>query len=372
MLAENRNQYRKIHYKYRKQSFCVLLLLLISCDGIAQVPITQTDIQSMWHGGQVLKTYTVSGAANIDIGKTGGPNIYDFSSLSYGSPEELNVLNVSQIPDLAARFPDSAIVLGDSLKSVVDSPIMLFVPDTLFQIGRTRRNSANTVRYGHEIIYIPMYGRFPLQFGSSFSYTEAICETTYANGFLQSVMGTSARVSDAVFDGFGTLRIPGHEFQCLRFRTESRSTRVNGKRFWYLTRDGCLFTIDADTDQPDTGQISVSQYQYMLPSSVVGVKEQSQLPAVPYLHQNYPNPFNPITTISYQLPTQSHVTLKVFDVLGRELATLVNDIEQPGYKSVNLDAGRLASGVYYYRLDAASLSDPSKHSSHTKKMLLIK
>jgi hypothetical protein len=83
------------------------------------------------------------------------------------------------------------------------------------------------------------------------------------------------------------------------------------------------------------------------------------------LEQNYPNPFNPVTTISYQLPTQSHVTLKIFDVLGREVATLVNGVEEPGYKSVNFNANWLASGVYFCRLIAGSYID-------TKKLLLLR
>ncbi|MBA4311745.1 MAG: hypothetical protein C0417_03850 [Chlorobiaceae bacterium] len=83
------------------------------------------------------------------------------------------------------------------------------------------------------------------------------------------------------------------------------------------------------------------------------------------LNQNYPNPFNPSTTISYQLPTQSHVTLKVFDMLGREIATLVNSVEQPGYKSANFNGNNLVSGVYYYRLAAGNYIS-------TKKFILMK
>ena len=83
------------------------------------------------------------------------------------------------------------------------------------------------------------------------------------------------------------------------------------------------------------------------------------------LEQNFPNPFNPSTTISYRLPTQCQVTLKVFDVLGREVATLVSQVEEPGYKSVNFDASGLSSGMYYYRLQAGNFVE-------TKKLLLMK
>jgi hypothetical protein len=85
-----------------------------------------------------------------------------------------------------------------------------------------------------------------------------------------------------------------------------------------------------------------------------------ELPIAYSLHQNYPNPFNPSTTISYQLPRQSHVTLKVFDVLGREVATLVNAIEPPGFKSINFNSNGLSTGVYYYRLQASSYVDTKK------------
>ena len=78
------------------------------------------------------------------------------------------------------------------------------------------------------------------------------------------------------------------------------------------------------------------------------------------MQQNYPNPFNPSTTISYDLPTDSKVTLKVFDVLGREVATLVNGFVEAGSHQAVFNATRLASGVYFYRLQAGAYSATRK------------
>ena len=83
------------------------------------------------------------------------------------------------------------------------------------------------------------------------------------------------------------------------------------------------------------------------------------------LEQNFPNPFNPGTTIQYQLPSAVKVTLKVYDILGREVATLVNEKQDAGYKEVKFNANRFASGMYIYRLTA------DKYVS-TKKMLMVK
>jgi hypothetical protein len=74
------------------------------------------------------------------------------------------------------------------------------------------------------------------------------------------------------------------------------------------------------------------------------------------LGQNYPNPFNPTTAISYQLSANSFVTLKVFDILGREVATLVNEVRKPGVYRVNWNASGLPSGVYFCRMQARQIS----------------
>ncbi len=83
------------------------------------------------------------------------------------------------------------------------------------------------------------------------------------------------------------------------------------------------------------------------------------------LFQNYPNPFNPISTIKYQIPKDGLVKLKVYDILGREVAELVNEKKQAGYYQVDLDASKLASGIYIYRIQAGEFSS-------TKKMVLMK
>ena len=83
------------------------------------------------------------------------------------------------------------------------------------------------------------------------------------------------------------------------------------------------------------------------------------------LEQNYPNPFNPVTSIQYVVGSQSYVTLKVFDVLGNEVATLVNEQKPAGTYEVEFDATNQPSGIYFYNLKAGSFVE-------TKKMILIK
>ena len=83
------------------------------------------------------------------------------------------------------------------------------------------------------------------------------------------------------------------------------------------------------------------------------------------MYQNYPNPFNPSTLISYQLPASMYVTLKIFDILGREIKTLVNEQQNAGKHSVQFNASNLSSGVYFYRIEAGQNTD-------IKKLLLIK
>ncbi len=83
------------------------------------------------------------------------------------------------------------------------------------------------------------------------------------------------------------------------------------------------------------------------------------------LYQNYPNPFNPSTVISFSVPAAALITLTVYDVLGNEITTLINEEKSAGTYEVSLDAGNLSTGMYFYTLQSGSFSE-------TKKMVLLK
>jgi hypothetical protein len=133
---------------------------------------------------------------------------------------------------------------------------------------------------------------------------------------------------------------------------------------------------------PDWGNLNLSKLKILIDNgnkgtnddSVVLVNQytgfndnnkQTNIPNSYSLAQNYPNPFNPTTTINYQLKLSGQVTLKVYDILGREVATLVNEEKPAGTYSVIFDAGKLSSGIYFFRLKAGNFVE-------TKKMILLK
>lgn len=109
------------------------------------------------------------------------------------------------------------------------------------------------------------------------------------------------------------------------------------------------------------------------PGEITSVEERT-LPENTALFQNYPNPFNPSTTIRYALPAASYTTLKVFDLLGREVATLVNELKQPGNYDASFDAAGLTSGVYFYRLSAMPTEQGGQSGNfiETRKLIVLK
>ncbi|MBI1803866.1 MAG: T9SS type A sorting domain-containing protein [Ignavibacteriae bacterium] len=152
--------------------------------------------------------------------------------------------------------------------------------------------------------------------------------------------------------------------------------RNNGTRYWFIAPGG-----SGRTEMTGTGSMTIAssdngtllvQAQATQPCPPAQLTERQSdkgieklLPHNFALHQNYPNPFNPTTEIHYDLPEDSHVRLRIYNVLGQEVMRLVDEMQQAGFKSATFDASSLSSGMYFYRLEAG-------HFTEIKKMILLK
>jgi len=145
-----------------------------------------------------------------------------------------------------------------------------------------------------------------------------------------------------------------------------RHPGVKGITFWGY-KQGLVWQTTAYLERSDgTARPALLWLADYIRNNPLGVeKTVSGIPTSFALEQNYPNPFNPTTNIKYSIPSMSKVSLKVFDILGRQVESLVNETQAPGQYTVTLDAQSLATGVYFYRFTAGSYNA-------TKKLLLIK
>ena len=138
---------------------------------------------------------------------------------------------------------------------------------------------------------------------------------------------------------------------------------LSSKRHWMATAEyqGGLYVVGGI----DSLSLAVDIVEEIVPQGTADVKQETEIPSNYFLKQNYPNPFNPSTKISYSIPAISFITLKVYDLLGNEVATLVNEEKPSGTYEVEFSAIGLTSGIYFYKLTAGNFSE-------TKKMILMK
>ncbi len=200
------------------------------------------------------------------------------------------------------------------------------------------------------------------------------------NGTTWAPLNLSGSTDPIPTDNVNSLAVSGTTLLALGGGLPTLFVSTNAGNTWIRTMSG-LPVSNASTLLGNAGKVAfmgssayLAYYFDDFNSGGVWRREAAQLstpthtnkqPTDFQLEQNYPNPFNPSTTITYQLPTTSNVSLKVFDMLGREVATLVNERQNAGQYQVRFDATRLASGMYFYRLQAGGYIE-------TKKMMLVK
>jgi hypothetical protein len=153
---------------------------------------------------------------------------------------------------------------------------------------------------------------------------------------------------------------PAGVFQhCIRFRFDEPQVKDEEVFYTFAPDVGLII------QQNDGWSIKKLTSAIVDGETVASLEESNHSPSIFQLGQNYPNPFNPSTTIRYALPSRAHVTLTVYNSLGQEVATMVNDVQDAGYHDVRFDASALASGVYFYRLRAGGFVE-------THRMVLLR
>jgi len=136
------------------------------------------------------------------------------------------------------------------------------------------------------------------------------------------------------------------------------SSTVEGKKYYYR-----IASIDFAGN--------MSRFSKEVSFVITTIVDNGNFPKDFFLSQNYPNPFNPSTTIQFGLPEASNVTLKIYDAIGREVSTLINDQLATGYHDYNWNAEGMSSGIYFYRITASSINGKQTFTQ-SKKLLLMK
>ena len=361
------------------------LFMLLSSPSFGQITITRanafppgTSIIGQSRTVQTFESRTDTAGIRALINRSGANQTWDLRaggrvfvstppvSRRYFAPSSISGVTVSGA-NLAIRTSfagsDTATVLFANL---TDSELQTISAGSV--LTRTNAFLGTTQTYTPPIPTL----RFPLTSTSTWNGSTQL--STQVPGF--GALVTNLNYTYAV-DGWGTLITPANPngVPVLRLRSTFVLT-VTGfplpptTAVTYLFLDAnanALATIqDAPTLSagiPDVASGMSVSYSTFTPLSVRELGGEK--PAAFALEQNYPNPFNPSTLIRYSLPSTEQVSLKVFDMLGREVAVLVNARQAAGRYEVSFNAMNLPSGLYFYRLQAGSYSE-------TRKMMLIR
>lgn len=248
----------------KKSLLLLAMMSWISIEGCNAPPITitQSQMEAVFAPGRTMRLLWDSTSQPVDVGGTGGPHTYDFRALPFVQYDSVSMLSVTQIPQLATRFPSNAVTSNEEANTVY--PVFVFSNHSFDRLGRARIASATTEQYQH-IIPADEWLKFPLTFNTQYSQkTTVVVDTTYVNGIPTKTSADTGSDTKYV-DGYGTLLLPGGlAFKCLRMRVVASFPKTS-KSFQFLTREGPVIIIDTEISQPDTGVIQRGYVIYFSP-----------------------------------------------------------------------------------------------------------
>ncbi|MDP3684246.1 MAG: T9SS type A sorting domain-containing protein, partial [Ignavibacteria bacterium] len=324
----------------------------------SQPKFTSADMPNV--GDQDTLSYLVYyGITNNLDAETGNGYIWNFSSLPFSMYPNFIQIDSFRIKQhyVSAPFTNATIEEYVFSSGTADVNLFSYSNDTLY-IHRLGGASS-----GWALGPIASIA-FPITFNNS----SVIRANIYTGAIL-----VGERKTTTLYDGFGTLQMPNGKSYSNVFRIKK------------IERDTSyvVHTVNTATSYiwyKQGGQVPLLRLTYSgalnlyfvygskSKNTTTGINERQNdrtVPAEFSLSQNYPNPFNPSTTINWRMAASSYVTLKVYDVLGKEVTTLVNNELEAGSHSVNFDASNLSSGIYFYELRAGNFIQ-------NKKMILMR
>jgi len=350
----------------------LLFFMLASCTAMAQITITNADITAQYTPGNSTTIHTDTLTQSVDIGQMGSTS-WDFSGLTSHVTFPITVVDPASTP-YHANFPGSNLgafsqtnfagVMADTYSYLSVNGSLnwhgTFTDTELFGLPTTIETSVNPV----ETVAV-----FPFTYNSNFNYNGERTIETNTQGFPPFITVTTV-VSSTTVDAYGPMTLPGgYVVDALRIK-EDEINLIQGPfpiysrsiSYTFIAKDGSQLSVPSDTTQPMTGVITNSASISWNGPLVSSVQQISGLPQDYSLEQNYPNPFNPITNIEYSIPEASFVELKIYDVLGNEVATLVNQEQNAGVYRADFSGSDLASGLYIARITAGNYTNTIKMS----------
>ena len=342
----------------------LLFFAVISCTAFAQITITSGDVANMFAVGNSATIHEDTLQSSIDIGSPGGGNNWDFTMLQSNLMVTLESIDPATSPYIT-DFPTANIcnystsTIGGNLSEIWTYSKLNGQFDVL---GNVVESSA-LPGFVTEIKYDPYRRQYehPLTINSQWSHSYT--QTILING--TPINSTSITLSTIV-DAYGIMTIPGGaSYEALRIREELTINGLTTVSYNFIAKSGAQVNVNAvAANPPSSGMISVDGATYY-DGLTTSVEQLNGLPKNYILKQNYPNPFNPTTNIEYSIPEASFVELKVYDVLGNEVATLVNQEQSAGVYRADFSGDGLASGLYIARIKVGNFTS-------TIKMTLLK
>ena len=356
-------------------SFLLLAFAGMSIITQAQITVTSADVSTFDAVGKVMTTHVDSTSIMVDIGSPGQTS-WDFSALHSDTVFSMTSVVPSTSPFYSTNFPTSNVVFNFG-EVIEGSSAMVWQHYTqnsneylLNGMGFTIAVEGASMTMTDINIPAAVSMKFPLTFNSQWSNNYTSTSTMLLDGF-PALTTVSTNTETVVVDAWGSLKLPGGAVvQALRVRSDQRSVSSGMKdrtiSYLFITKSGPAVTVSVlDTTAANSGMIQTDGISWSdMTGGNVGIDVAK--PAQQFvLSQNRPNPVTQDTRIQYSLGSKQFVTLKVYNLLGVEVATLVNESKPAGDYEVNFDASQLAPGNYYYQLRAGSFSD-------TKKLIVIR